>query len=431
MKNNSDYSSLKAAVGTSTKKNSYEAGIDVAEKVLKKLKDKPDFILLFCTGDYEKSGGYEKLLEGIWKILPEGTQLVGGLTNGFLNTDGCFAAGVTALAVSYPNMNIVIGSGKNTKRNPKKAANQCIKMIESGLENKYTNKILFSFISAIEIPKTKSGESSPIIKSRIMGKIMPGMLSLMQKTSQKGFGREDEILKELSNKLPDFNIIHESTISMINTSLNYQFFNKKVLTESVICLAIESDLNFNMNFANAAEKMDVEFKITKVSKDKHFIKKINRKPAFPEFLRIMNWSEQDLEQTKWVDTTSRYPLSYYKDDNIFLRPILMITGNYLGCLGKIESNNIFMAKMSSSKMIESIDELLTSNNPELGFFVSCVARQGFLGSKVFQIQEKLQQYFQDKPFLLLYGGGEGLKKSGQEVDFLTETITSAIFEKSN
>jgi hypothetical protein len=142
----------------------------------------------------------------------------------------------------------------------------------------------------------------------------------------------------------------------------------------------------------------------------------------------MNWSEEYFEKTKWVDTTSRYPLGYHKNNKIFLRPILMIMGDYMGCLTKIESNDIFMAKMSSSKMVDSVDNLLKYNNPKFGYFISCVARQGFLGAKVFQVQEKLKNYFQDKPFLLLYGGGEGIKKSGQEVDYLTETITSAIFE---
>ena len=57
-------------------------------------------------------------------------------------------------------------------------------------------------------------------------------------------------------------------------SKNYQFLNKDVVTESMVCLAIETDLDFNLDYANAAENTDIKFKITKISKDRHIIKKI-------------------------------------------------------------------------------------------------------------------------------------------------------------
>jgi len=83
MTNNCDYSSFKSAVGTSTLKNSYDAGREVAEKTLEKLNDKPDLFLLFATDHYSDNGGFERFLEGAWSILPENTVLAGGTTNGF------------------------------------------------------------------------------------------------------------------------------------------------------------------------------------------------------------------------------------------------------------------------------------------------------------------------------------------------------------
>ena len=111
---------LEAAVGMSRKWDAREAGKEVARSTIEKLSSPPDFFLLFSTIHYEKHGGFEEFLNGVWDILPEGTPLAGGTTAGFMNNYGCYSRGATALAVSYSNMDVAIGVGHNTKRNPKK-----------------------------------------------------------------------------------------------------------------------------------------------------------------------------------------------------------------------------------------------------------------------------------------------------------------------
>jgi hypothetical protein len=419
---------LKVVVETTKEKDAYKAGKELTNKILQNLNDKPDFILLYCIGRYENYGGIQNLLKGLWENLPQDTKLIGGLVNGFITRQGCYAEGAVALAVKYDDMHIAVSYGKNTKRNPKKAAKQFVKNIKVNAKNTYKHKLLLTNISGMEIPKS-SGDN-PIIKSKIGGKIIPIMLKIMQKTKQKGFGREDELLKEISKQLPDYEIIHGSNGSVVDFSKNHQFLNKQVLTESVVGLLIETDADYFLNYANAAEETDIKLKITKISKDRRIIKKINNKHALSEFLRLMNWTMQDFERVKWVDITSKYPLGYYKNNKIFLRTILMIMGNYLGCLCEVEENEVFIAKMSTDKMVDSVNELLKPEKPDFGFFTSCIARQGYLGPKIFQVQEKLKKYFQEKPFLLIYVGGEGLKKQGEEISILNETITCAIFEKN-
>ncbi len=417
---------LKVVVETTKEKNSYKAGEDLTNKILKKLDDTPDFILLYSTGEYKLKGGFEELMDGIWKNLPVDTKLIGGTINGFLTNRGCYARGAVAIAVKCDKMYATVSYAKNTKRNPKKAASQFVKDIKSNIKNKYKNKLLITNISGIEVPNS-SGDNR-IIKSKIGGKIMLGMLKIMQRTKQKGFGREDEILREISKKLPDFETIHGSNGTTLDMSQNYQFFNKQVLTESIVGLVIETDMDYFLNYANAAEKTEIKLNITKISKDRHIIKKINKKPALSEFLRHMGWSLDDFEKAKWVDITSKYPLGYHKNNRIFLRPILMVIGDYLGCLSQIEKNEIFVAKMSTDKMVESIKQLLKPEKKEFGFFTSCIARQGFLGPRIFQVQEILKDYFKEKPFLLIYTTSEAIKKQNQELEFLNETVACTILK---
>lgn len=126
---------IDAAVGMTRKWDAREAGREVARNTIKQLNSPPNFFLLFSTIHYRDHGGFEEFLNGVWDVLPEGTPLIGGTVAGFMNNYGVYTQGATALSVSSSNMDISIGYGKNTKRNPKKAAKKSVDMIIKGLKN--------------------------------------------------------------------------------------------------------------------------------------------------------------------------------------------------------------------------------------------------------------------------------------------------------
>jgi len=420
----------KTAVVTSTIKDSYGAGRQIGEKIVKKIGKSPDLILFFCTLDYKENGGFEKLLKGIYNTLPDETQLAGGIVPGFLNKDGCYARGATALAISYPNMNICIGIGKNTKRNPKKAARTAVAQIKAGLKNKYENKIIFSIISGPKNPDLPGVKNTNIINSKIKAGFMLYMFSFMQKVFQKGFGKEREVLEEITKKLTDFHLIHTSNYSKPPFTENYQFHNKNVLDEKAVVVAIETDMNFKLNFATGVEKTNKNLEITNLTNDRKVIKKINKKPPLEEYIKKIGMSKEEFEEQKWTDITAKYPLGFIENNKTILRSPLLILGNYMGFLTKIEYNNVFIADVNPKKMISATNEVLNAEKPFFGFFTSCIARRDLLGIKVFEVQEKMKQYFEDKDFLLIYSGSEGVYKPNEKLYYLNETITSVIFQES-
>ena len=99
----------------SRKWDAREAGREVARNTIKKLDAPPDFFLLFSTIHYKDHGGFEEFLNGVYDVLPKGTPLVGGTVVGFMNNFGTFTRGTSALAVSYSNMDVTVGIGKNPK----------------------------------------------------------------------------------------------------------------------------------------------------------------------------------------------------------------------------------------------------------------------------------------------------------------------------
>ncbi|MCJ7696842.1 MAG: hypothetical protein MUO73_00720, partial [Thermoplasmata archaeon] len=90
-------SKVEAAVGMSRKWDAREAGREVAETAIKKLSEPPSFFLLFSTIHYEKYGGFQEFLNGVWDVMPKETPLVGGTVTGFINNYGCFSRGASAL----------------------------------------------------------------------------------------------------------------------------------------------------------------------------------------------------------------------------------------------------------------------------------------------------------------------------------------------
>jgi len=418
---------FKISIGASKHKNAYKAGCEVAQGALKNFYKKPDFIMLFCSEDYEDNGGLKNFLKGFHENLSYNVPVVGGTICGFLTNKGCFARGAVAVAVSYPNINISIGYGENTKRNPKKAAKKCIKKLKPGLSKKYEHKILFTFISSTKTLKIPGIKDPSQIKSKTLAKLSLKLFSLFQKTILKGFGREMEVIEYIKNDLTSYNLIHGSATSGAPYPRNFQFYNKKILKDAAVILALESDIPVDLDFTTGTKETNKKFLITDISRDRTIIKEINNKPALPELLKIMNWSERDILDVKWTDIAVRYPISYKKNDKIINRPHLMILGDYLGVISKIEKNNVFVGKLEAKNIINSTNDVLNAENPSFGFFSACFSMRDFLGIKVFKIQELLNDYFKDKPFLVIFVGGEGMYKPEEGLYYNTASFTSAIF----
>jgi len=404
---------FRAAVGMSRKWDAREAGREVALDTLSKLGKniKPDFFLLFSTIHYEKHGGFQELLNGVWDILPEGTPLIGGTVAGFINPQGCWTRGVTALAVNYPNMDVAISFGNNTKRNPIFAVDMCITTIKNKLASSlYKNKFLFNVISGSTIPQfSPRSKRKRVISNAISAELFTKLASIALLIFQKGAGREEEILSNLVKKVPDWCITGFSTIDDNNLIDNFQFFGNKVLTNAMVSIGISSNLSCFQRSTIGLEETNKIFNITRITKDRRVVKSINGKPAVEEFLSTIKWPKDFLDERIYRKTFF-YPLGFRKEGVIYPEVIGAFLGKNIAFGFKVESNDLSLFRASGKSLLHSVNkgiENFEGKQKLLTLVISCSAILETLGSHIYTIYELMKKNTAEN-FLLLYTGGESI-----------------------
>jgi len=425
---------VEAALGLTEKWDAREAGREVAETALQQLSGKPDFFLLFSTIHYENHGGFEEFLNGVWEVLPEGTPLVGGTVAGFMNNHGVFVQGATALAVSYPHMDVAIGYGRNTKRNPKKAAKQCAEMIKKELVNSpYKNNFLLNFVSSAELMKIPGQGYKKVIDSGFMSKFVTLVFGLSQYLIQKGPGREDEIFEELIHYFPSHNMILGTSVDDYKGRNNYIFNNNFLLKNSLSSLGLQTNLDVTVKSTHGMNKTNVEFNITKISKDGHIIKEINNKPAVPELLRILEWPEDFLNEKTMFFRMLYYPISVKRGNRQIpvVMPFILKDSIVTPCV--VEKGKVSILTVSGINLLDALQkniEYFDGTIPEFGFFSTCGTILQTLGNKINLIRMKLLEYFKDKPFIMVFCAGEGTYSPTQGINYANMSYNTVIFRQN-
>ena len=425
---------LEAAVGMSRKWDAREAGREVARNTIEKLSRPPDFFLLFSTIHYEKHGGFQEFLNGVWDVLPKGTPLLGGTVVGFMNNYGCYTHGASALAVSYPYMDVAIGYGQNTKRNPKQSAYQSVDMIKNRFaSSNYKNKFLLNFVSGPETLSIPGHGRKKFIDSGFASRFVSLIFSTSQYFLQKGPGREDEVFEEISKKLSDYNILLGTSMDDYRWIDSYQFFNDKIVTNSIINLGLSTDLDISVCTTHGMKETEIKFEITKLSRDGHIIQQINGKPAVPELYRLLKWPDGFLNEKTMAHTILYYPISLKRHGRAVpaVMPVILKDSIITPC--KIDKGEVSILTVSGKNIIESMQNNLQNFNnlePKFGLFSSCMTILQTLGYATDKIRNEILRYFGNNPFIMFFCAGEGTYSSVRNLTYANMSFNTAIFGHS-
>lgn len=417
----------------SRKWDARDAGREVARNTIKNLKTHPDFFLLFSTIHYEKNGGFQEFLDGVWDVLPKDTPLIGGTVAGFINPQGCYTRGSTALAFSYQNMDVAVGYGKNTKRNPNNAAIKCANIIKEKLKNStYPNKFIYELISGSLVPDIPGIGKRRVLTGSIYDKLSGPFSSGILSKFQTGPGREEEVLTALREQLSDYYIIGGSSIDDNSMNANFQFVGNDILTNSVVALGIRTDLGVDVNTTYGLIETDVDLKVTKLGKDKRVIKQINDQSALNGYLNAIGMS-RDLIDERLHRRTMFTPLGYKQNGILFPNVIGLCLGENIVVGYQVQDNNLRLYHASGESLVNAVDENLNhfkTKKNQIGMVVSCAARLETLGRNIFLVRDKLLDFFGETPFLLIYAGGEDTYIPGIGQRHINESFNVATFNSN-
>ena len=398
---------FEASVGMSRKWDAREAGREVAETAIQKLSQPPDFFLLFSTIHYEKHGGFQEFLNGVWDVLPKGTPLVGGTVSGFLNNYGCYARGAAALAVSYYDMEVTAGVGHNTKRNPKKAVDTISKEISK--KSKYNNNVLIEILPTAVIPNLPGIGQKNIIYSKKMGNSFIKLLPVMTKLNF-GFDRADEIIEHLSKRFEDRVIVGGCTMDDNKMLRNYQFYDYEIKNNSLLVLNISIPKKIYTETIIGLKTLDVSFTVDNISKDKHVIKKIDGNGARSSLFKKLNLKiEEKADVYQLYKNAFYYPLGFKKGTLWHAGMIGLIYGENLIFANKIENRTLTLLSLSIENIMKNLNESIDNLNEKnilciLGF--ACETFIETLGNNIFEIQKSFEKL--GVPYLVPFMAGESI-----------------------
>lgn len=426
-------SEIEASIGLSREWDARTAGREVARSALEKLSSDPNFLLLFSTIHYDAHGGFQEFLDGVWDTLPEKTLVIGGTVAGFLNNKGCFTRGATALAVSASNMDVFLGVGKDTKRNPKKAAKESYEMLKKQFDaSVYKNRFLLNFISGAEVMEIPGQGYKKVIDPKFTSKFLMKSLGFSQYVLQKGYGREDEIFEEMVQLLPECNMILGTSFDDYKGLKNFQFYNNSVLTNSLVNLGISTDFEIDVCTTHGMKRTDITMEITKVSDDGHIIHEINHKPALEELYRVLNWPPGFLNEKTMIHTILYYPISLKRHDKEVPAVLTLIIGKSIMVPCMVDEGKVSILTISGRDMINSIKENLSAFDayvPDFGISSTCITLLQTLGYKIYMIQDILKNYFKEKPFIMFFSAGEGTYSPSRKITYSNMSFNTTVIGK--
>lgn len=418
---------LQAGVGLSRSWDPKKAGEDVVVTALEKLDKDPKFFLLFSTIHLDKEkNGMQKFVEAAYDQLPKGTPLIGGTVAGFINPYGCYTRGATGMAVYYPNMDVAVGVGHNTRKNPENAAKECAKELHKNMsESSYTTKLLFDIMPGPTRPTFPGLGSHWVISNPIITKIAPKFLEISVKQRQLGQGLEDDVIEHLANYMGDYIIFGGSSSDDNKLVKNYQFMGRDINRFSLTGMAISTDLKFDFAHTDGLSSTGIKFRVTKTSQGNRIIKSLDGKSASETFFGKIGIPTKLLDD-RILRTTFFYPLGFHASDGrICPNAIGAVMKDYLALNYAIKSDTLELFTASGKTLIGAVTDAIGSlhiKNPRFGVIMSCLARLEALGTGVFKVKGILDDYFKDTPYLLLYMGGENTKFPNENPHHYNETF---------
>lgn len=418
---------FEAYSGISQKLNVTEAVEEAFNLARKELSKNPTLGFIFSTINYEKDNGFKKMLDTIFKLVPNSTPFVGCTTPGYITNLGCGTQGIVILLIYSDEIQVTKVYAKNTKQNPIQAAKEIVSQIKKIEPINYKNKILIEFTSGPTMPTLPIVRKINLIKSPNIGNIFCKFLPF---TSIIGYGvaKDDEILTVIDSQLQDYYLIGGANIDDGSLSRNYQFYGNQPLTNSIVGLCIYTNKDISVDGFLEMQKASADFEVTKTDNSKRVIKEIEHAPATKKFLEKTGLDDIAFKDKSLLyRTTLFYPIGFTEKPNSSTA-IGAIYGNNILLGHKIIGKKCYILSSSGKYILETPLKLEKYFNTKrnLMFVSGCETGLEALGKKIYIQKDKLIEVTHDTPFVTVFFGGEHYKKPNEKSEIRTHSFNSII-----
>ncbi len=371
---------FKKATGKSNNDLPFEAGKEAAKAALESAEIKDcDLVIVHATDGFSS---YEELLKGVREETKE-APLIGTLAGGVITQEGpdekLKTVVVMVLKADEIKFTPVIS------KNVEDGSDQMGKEIAEQLSNNWPDD------------------------AKLM-MVFPGGFSI----------NPNELFSGIENNIPEkIPFYGGSSGGTLEFKKTYQFFNDEVLTDSVICVLLSGNFEFEGGISHGAVPLSISSFITKA--DKNVIYEFDNNPAFEIYSGFAE-THQDILQRTSVCLGSK--ISETADSELYEQTVLRIPlaiqedGSLVMAAEWPQGEEIFICKRDFEVMKKSMADTTTrirkkieekGKEPDVVFHFECLGRaQGLIGErKSSEIVEIAQQNLTQKsPWLGWYTYGE-------------------------
>lgn len=370
---------FRVGIGTSQKSDPDEAADEAISEAVSMIGFKPTFALLFSTIDYKNNDGLKKINKKLQIEVSNDTPIIGGTVAGFMVRKGQFTKGIAVLLVYTDSAKVIAGFGENTKRDPLKATKNASKTF---LKN--NDSAIIEFTSGPIRPRLPILGEKFVVKSKLFSSILISLMGISTTALQRGFGREEEVLRHYANMNPRSKIIGGSTCDDNKVLDAYEFFNGKILQNSTVAIQI-NNVPTKLYTIHGYNETGKNMKITKMSSRNRIITEIDGLPAMKKFCEVTEIPESGLDESLHRKTFF-IPFGY-RDKVNFICPMAVggILGDSFYFSHGVEGNNLEMLTSSGKNLREEAKKMvdtITTTNPSFVFGIGCVSWIATLGRKL-------------------------------------------------
>ncbi|RLG36800.1 MAG: hypothetical protein DRO01_07775 [Thermoproteota archaeon] len=348
---------------------------------------------------YEKYGGFQELLNGVWEVLPEGTPLIGGTVAGFMSMDGVFSRGVSSVAISG-KLDAVPALSRGTRKNPQKVALEVARQLIG-------KHLILTFMPGPSMPITGKGERIIVSRSKYSSRLAPQLLKISTTKFNKGVGREMEVLDKLAEAVKS-DIIGGSTIDDNRYHENYQFFQNSIFTDALVSIGLRG-INYKLATVETMPMPEKWYKVTKKGAFGHVVQKIENIDAIDIYIRELGYDRDIIfEEPNLVHRRFVFVPAVTKDQygNYHPRCPGAFHGGSLG-FGHPVFDLIGFSTTNGRYILNSFINFFKSFQKETKFLLSfcCAVLFEALGKSTYILWDKIREVY-DKDYMMLFSGGE-------------------------